>query len=310
MRYLLGGLSDKEKADLEERFFSDDQEFEELEIAETELIDRYVRHELSASERRLFESNLSETPRLAERVRIAKIIAAKVARLGAADGVAKPAPVPIKDPWWRKLFRSHALLSPAFATAAVLVFGVVLAIVYSEYRHETQRLNAETQQRVELERQIAELKSRSDKLDEDLQKAIREREELLAKLKTQSPEKPDSPVARFATLLLAPGTGVRSGGGSGNELRLTPEFTAVDLTLDVSEGDSSRYVASVETAERKVVARFTNLRPVQSGDKKVIRLRVDAESLSAGDYIVKVDGVGATGVTRLFNYYSFGVTRR
>ena len=51
IRYLLGGLSESERTSLEEKFFADDKEFEELEIAEGELVDRYVRRELSAADR-------------------------------------------------------------------------------------------------------------------------------------------------------------------------------------------------------------------------------------------------------------------
>src|SRR5688500_20133118 len=79
MRYLLGSLPEEERTRLEQQFFSDDQVFEELEIAEDELIDGYVRAELSTDDRRQFEK-LLVSPRLAERVELARILAKKVSQ--------------------------------------------------------------------------------------------------------------------------------------------------------------------------------------------------------------------------------------
>ena len=72
-RYLLGSLSDEEKALLEEKYFSDDAMFEEIEIAEDELIDRYVRGELSKEDSERFTAVVAQSPRLAERVEFARV---------------------------------------------------------------------------------------------------------------------------------------------------------------------------------------------------------------------------------------------
>lgn len=78
IRYLLGGLSEEERTILGERFFADDAEFEDLEIAEGELIDRYVRRELSVTDQRQFEKMLRTSPRLLKRVEFARIMARRV----------------------------------------------------------------------------------------------------------------------------------------------------------------------------------------------------------------------------------------
>ena len=59
MRYLLGDLSEDEKTRMEEAFFADNARFEELELAEEELIDAYVRDNLSLKERRQFQTQAS-----------------------------------------------------------------------------------------------------------------------------------------------------------------------------------------------------------------------------------------------------------
>src|SRR5947207_5253847 len=79
MNYLLNRLSMDEKGSLEAAFFSDDNQFEELEIAEDELIDHYVRNELSDRDRKGFEAAMLSSRRLSERVKFARALAAKSA---------------------------------------------------------------------------------------------------------------------------------------------------------------------------------------------------------------------------------------
>ena len=104
MRYLLGTLSDEEAALLDARYFSDDGEFEELEIAEEELVDRYVRNELSAEKNRQMKEVLKRHPRLQERVEFARLLAKKVLTHEEPAPVLSDEPLPRKDkkkktPW-------------------------------------------------------------------------------------------------------------------------------------------------------------------------------------------------------------------
>jgi hypothetical protein len=73
-RYLLGGLSVRERARLEERYFKSDNLFEKMEMVEDELIDAYVRRQLSESESRLFEENYLCSERRRDKVRIARVL--------------------------------------------------------------------------------------------------------------------------------------------------------------------------------------------------------------------------------------------
>ena len=80
MRYLLGTLSDEERDRFEEMYFSDNAAFEEVEIAEGELVDRYVRGELSKSDQARFEAVVAGSRRLADRVEFARVWKDKLAR--------------------------------------------------------------------------------------------------------------------------------------------------------------------------------------------------------------------------------------
>ena len=61
-QYLLGNLEETRKTQLEERLLNDAELFEELLIAEDELVDHYVAGRLSVDEKVRFESHFSVTP--------------------------------------------------------------------------------------------------------------------------------------------------------------------------------------------------------------------------------------------------------
>lgn len=54
--YLLGDLPEEKQAEIEDRAFQDEQYLQNILAAESDLIDEYVRGELSNSARRQFES--------------------------------------------------------------------------------------------------------------------------------------------------------------------------------------------------------------------------------------------------------------
>jgi hypothetical protein len=315
MRYLLGKLSEQERASLEERFFSDDQEFEELEAAETELIDQYLRSELSAADRTQFEMSLFASPRLAKRVQIGNILASRLSTIDRPENVGvrqdtlTPGQISASNlPWWKRLFGPQSSLSPAFAASIVLILaaGVLVTVIWMRYREESRLLAAETQQRIELEKQLAELKSRSDHLDQDLQRFIREKEELLAR-QSQS-DQPDRQPARMAFFFIRPGS-IRSG-GSGNIVSISPTTTSVELSLDVESEGYSRYSSSVQTIEGRSIIQASDLKLNRSRDKTVIRVRIAARLLPPGDYIAKLDGVTESGTSEPVHYYTFRVIKR
>jgi hypothetical protein len=60
--YLLGVLPEKQREEIEQRFFSDDDFHLEVEIVEEELFDDYLQTKLPGPERRLFETNFLASP--------------------------------------------------------------------------------------------------------------------------------------------------------------------------------------------------------------------------------------------------------
>src|ERR1043165_9219684 len=80
-QYLLGELSPETQLEaVEERVFTDDDVFDELQLVKEDLIDQYVRDEFTAEERRNFERNFLTTEERRADVRRAQALAGYAAR--------------------------------------------------------------------------------------------------------------------------------------------------------------------------------------------------------------------------------------
>jgi anti-sigma factor RsiW len=73
-RYLLGELPDDEQAELERRYFTDDELFERLLKIEDELIDKYVRGEFSDQECERLEKHFLKSKERHKRVIYAQAV--------------------------------------------------------------------------------------------------------------------------------------------------------------------------------------------------------------------------------------------
>ncbi|MEN3332707.1 MAG: hypothetical protein V7641_2072 [Blastocatellia bacterium] len=96
--YLLGELSDAEQEEIEVRYFTDDALFEQLLDIEDDLIDRYARGQISASQRRRLERHFLKSPARRKRVRFAEALLRHVGALAAEVRHQRRS-------WWRELMR-------------------------------------------------------------------------------------------------------------------------------------------------------------------------------------------------------------
>ena len=132
IRYLLGELSEAEEKGFENRYFADDQAFEQLQIAEGEVIDAYVSERLPAQARKHLEERLKKSPRLRERVAFARTFGGAIPDIrldqlpvGPAelpspniDPSATPSPISTL-PRWKKLFKDLFERQPTLIIAQI-----------------------------------------------------------------------------------------------------------------------------------------------------------------------------------------------
>ena len=331
IRYLLGDLSEEDEETIGLRYLSESQASGELEIAEDELIDRYVRSELSAKDSSRFEKMLLSSPRLRERVEFAKILVKRVSsesplqavNPGSAGG-AKPRKkkgggfVP-----WGGFWGTTTGMAPAlrFALSAsvvlMLITSAVLVFIWTRQQAESQRLAQEQQQRQQREAERSSQPGSNENRPAESNQAQRENEQeknVVPEVQQQRQKQPGRQAQSFA-FFLSPATGTRSiGSQQYPTLNIPPKAPSVQLNLDVEHEDDSAYSlynASLEnTTDNRVIARENNLKSFSHRGRKHIRLEVPRRDLTDGLYIVHVDGVTASGQTENFNDYTFQVRVR
>jgi len=321
-------LSEAEKVRLEEQYFADNRVFEQVQIAEMDLIDAYVRKTLPPDAHQHLEARLATSPRLRERVAFARTFAKSIDALQvdpsqlqlfpASPHAIRPAP---RFGWWKDLFKDSFVRRPAVTMAlaagiALVLLGGAAVIVQSVRLHnESQRLEAEraaiSQQREELNRLSGEQRdefnqivsarrdaqNRTDRGQEQLK-------ELLKRQKAGEGVTPPKGGSTLAFLTLLPGS-LRSEGAK-KDLIISPGTSAVKLTLVLQAADYPNYRVLIKGPQNKEIQR-TGLRP---GSAKSLSLQLPARQLASGDYSAKVSGVTALGAVEPVSDYAFQVTRK
>jgi hypothetical protein len=270
--YLLGGLAEREREAVEQRCFTDDEFFLEMEAAEHDLIDHYVRGLLAAGDRTRFETSFLASPGLARRVEMARYL------IGYIDQ--KRPPVKVAS-WWQTIARllSGPVLKPVLTAAACLVI-VAGAIVYFQERETPVREQA----RVQVPRTQPNV----------LPPAPQQR---------SSPERRSTGIPAF---LLTPGL---SRSGSGMPIVRLGDAERVRLQLLLESVEYARYHASIETPEGRSVFKRSGLTAGSVQGAQAVILTVLASSLAPGDYIVRLSGADPGGSSEPVSEYAFRATR-
>lgn len=304
-RYLLGTLSDEERDQLEQRYFSDTAEFDEIESAEDDLIDAYVRRKLTAEDRRRFELVVAGSPRLLQRVEFAKLLSQKTA--------SSPSPVLVDPPHrgkWRELFFGQpSRLAFGFGVLLVLLGGLLLLGAWLQVRQRSEALSAREaaveQRSREIELQATRSKATNEQWASDLQTReaqLKEREQALQEVE---PERPPPDVV--AHLFLQPGA--TRGEGKSFEAPLTRNTSSIRFNLDVTGSDSKRYRATVLTPDERAISKPQILSPRKNQSGDFLILEVPARGISPGDYFVRVERLSASGEIESTNDYQFRLTQ-
>jgi len=316
-RYLLGVLSDDDVARFEENYFADDKLFEEIEIAEDELVDAYVRGHLSEEDRKRFEEGLARSERLSERVRFSKSLRAR----------AFLEPVPVLSltshvSWWNAFFATLLNGGPALKTAVaigavIVVLGVpFLTVQWMRNRSESQRVAAERseleQRQKDLEREIAELKSNTSQLSVEVQQEKAAKEHLSQELQSlkerlaQPRPQLDPPQTAFAVLL----SGLSRSPTDDTELIVHPRQTLIKLELVLDLDEYSTYDISIQSANGRELVSRKGRRARGPAAQRTISVEFSSRILPEGTYVVKVSGHTSSGNYEPVSGYRFRLAKR
>lgn len=309
-QYFLGDLPEEEKIRLEERFFTDDQCFERVLAIEDDLIDTYVRDELSPSERQRFERHFLASPRRRQRVEFARALMGTVSQVSLADAPAMARTE--STSWWQILLawpRPQKLATKfLMATAALLVVlgGLGLIVETMRLRRRLERVQTERQtlwrQEQEWQRQLAEQRTRGNELAAQL----RHERDRAARLQKEL-ARPEPPFV--VSFVLLPGL-VRDTEAP-KRLAIPPSAQSLRLQMDL-EGDEGykHYRAMLRTADGDEIWSQGRLRAQPTGSGKAVVLKLSPRLFQTGDYIVTLQGVTTNGEFDEVGDYYFSVVKR
>ena len=298
-RYLLGALPEEEAERLDELCIVDDELATRLHALENDLVDAYVRGEVSGEDLRHFESFYLSSAKRRQKVEFAAALLELEKRPAAA-----PAPVPqeaatpgkelapaLKPTGSRPLSRWGF----AFAAAAMLLVAGFLLLENSRLRKQmsdAQMQQATLDQRgQELQKQLDDQRAADAEFQKEIAR-LRQSQTNLEQLKTIALllPPPTRGAARVPTISVPPGT----------------DAALLLLTLESDEFPAYR-AALKDSANRQILWSSGGLEPSSLGERKAVYISFPANLLKQQNYIVELTGLPARGAPESVGSYPFRV---
>jgi hypothetical protein len=312
IKYLLGELPAEERASIAERYFLNDDWFEELLDVENELLDKYVGGSLSEKEREAFKQYLERLPEGQQKEAVAKALAQFTDDEKARSQQILNEYVPSSVSRWRVLLRSISKPQAGLqyiVAVNLLVMVAGLWFLFSQFR----QLRNDNEQ---LRAQIVDLEKEKESFMQNAQTdANSERLRLLEeqlKLEQQANEaqaqrlavlQPTTPVVISWMLTSA----MRSAGSLDKvTLPQRAKFVSIMMPID-SEEKISSYRVIIQTTSGETRHELLGMRPNQSG--KSVALKLPASYFQEKSYKVTLVGRDKTGDEIALDYY-FTVARK
>lgn len=291
-RFLLGELTERERATVEDRLLADRELYEQIQSSEDDLIDAYVCDGLSASQRALFEQNYLASPAHRERVEFARALTAAVSR--SSDKLE-----PKLSRWWDPILRGIFFRSPGFALAAVGLVMVVAVGGLWWWRTLPVMPTAGSNE----PRQPPQIAPAN---------GAPKPEVAVTKPSPASPgetpirETPVGSKPTVAVFTLLPGM-VR--GGAGAQLVLPAGATEVRLNLTFEGEGFLRYRLNLSTPEGKTIL-TRDQRGSSTGRVNQLTFAVPAGSLDNGDYVLELSGSNLNDNWENVADYTFRIVKK
>lgn len=306
--YLLGQLPEAEQLRLEERFFTDNEYYEQLLALEDELRYDYAAGGLSPAQRASFERRFLTSPQARAQAELARAVLDKVAE--PVRSLTAPAE---KKSRWQALRAFFSLQHPAlqFSLAAAASLSLVGA---SWLFYQTTRLRAQVERletaRAGQEQQTAAERARQQQLAGELARERSQRAQLEQELASQQAagERQPASAASFLSFVLAPGL-VRDV-ASLKRLAIPPGSQRVRLRLTLKRAaDYQSYRAVLQTLDGAARWQQNLPRPKSSAAGQAIVVNLPARLLPPGDYVLALQGQTPGGVLEEIDEYYFNVVR-
>lgn len=310
-RYLLGELPEEQQVEIEDRAFQDNDYLATITAVENDLIDEYVRHELSETDRRNFENRFLASAERRKRVEFARALANVASEATVAE-------TPSTAVSWResldafvRSLNPFGKLALAALTLLVVASGAWLLIETLRLRSELTRLQAQNQSRQGLEQQIEAERKRNEELAARLNQEKQQREqsdESLRQLSETAQTATPAPRPIIASLTLLPG--ISRGGGEKPSLALAGNARLVRLQIGIDAEETYKtFAVELRTTAGRQVWTKENLKAGSRRGARSVGLTLPATALKPGEYELKLSGVKDGGGTEEVGYYYFNVKK-
>lgn len=305
--FLLGEVSEEQRSAIEERFLADKDFSEELGAVEDEMIEAYLRNELSVTDRRKFEAVFLTQPRRRERVLMMKGVLAAAT----AEAAFKTEPAPSL---WATLvapFRFQSASVRYALAAAVLVVAVLGALfVFQNLRPKPDERLVQQEPTPAPGAPAAASPLPSPILTPKAAEAGPTTQPAASPVPraSTSPTPETQPGPSFATIILRPLL-VRDP-RAGNKLVVASSVREIRLQLKLERKDYNSYTARITTVDGRQVWRASSIGARGTGAGTSLALSVPARRLPAGDYIVEVSGVRESGTPESVSSYFFSLVQK
>jgi len=327
--FLLGKLTEEENIKIETEFFGENKHFEDILIAENDLIDAYVKGELSPEDKTRFESRLLLNPKQRQRVDFAETLVKYASSLPAENENLSFA----ESNWWAaflQLFSAKPMLSYSFAVAAfIFCAGAIWLAVNSsssQFSQNSELASVQTPEMVAEETEIPKSESGAPlEREKSADKANPEIETTKDKSpnverrpqadKNQSPaaariEKTAKPAAIFSTIILPLGL-TRDDTAPSKKFDIAVKTDFVNLQLNLEDDNSfASYFAVLETVEGRQVWNGKILKSAKTKKQNLVTATISARLLKKGDYILTLKGLTKDRAFEPAGDYSFTINRK
>jgi hypothetical protein len=283
--YLLGELSEPEQTELEERYFADPALFDELCVVRDDLIDAYVRDELSPDLRQRFERFFRASPRRREQIQFAEAL------LQAVDS--RP-PLSVRSE--TRPFASERRLGFFTGYRQAILAAAALALLIAGSWFVVHLIR---------QRQRAEIITSSGPLPEpSAAPAPTGSSQSPGPSPTASPTRTSSPESKPVLAIFVVTSNLVRGSTETQKLLVPKNATMVQLQLSVDGPRYKNYSAVIQTPEGVEVLRARQLKSESNKSGHMVLISIPANLLGNGDYIIRLSGqTGENEIVNAGNYY-------
>lgn len=280
IEYLTGSLPESETDRLDEMSVSNEVFAEQLRVVENDLVDAYVRGELSGETLTRFKSHYLATSRGRQKVSFAETFRDRL--------IAHP-----EQTTFKPVLRTSAMFRYGLAAVLAIMMFAAGYLMFDNVRLRNQRSELE-QREQELQRAL-DLQRSSDTEKEKELARVREK---LAELEKRLPAGEQREVKLIALHLFPQTRGI----ARIPVLTVPADTGSVDVTLELETNDFSAYTVSLKNPASDQIVWSD-----QPKAGKNIRFRLPANLLKTQNYVLELSGISTSGPPEIVSSYPFRV---